>query len=95
MADPEPRLSNQPSLLENALSQEIPGVGGSSDISHTPWPAAPDITRETRNSLRDNGLEDWSVPLLKADEYFIVIYYRGFDLLVCVSARGRSRRRDS
>ncbi|XP_013867651.1 enhancer of mRNA-decapping protein 4 [Austrofundulus limnaeus] len=59
-ADPEPRLSNQPSLLENALSQENPGVGGSSDISLTPWPAAPDITRETRNSLRDNGLEDCS-----------------------------------
>uniref|UniRef100_A0A3Q3GYX5 Enhancer of mRNA-decapping protein 4 n=1 Tax=Kryptolebias marmoratus TaxID=37003 RepID=A0A3Q3GYX5_KRYMA len=56
-------LSNQPSLLENALSQENPGAaGGSSDgnISHTPWPAAPDITRETRNSLRDNGLGDCS-----------------------------------
>lgn len=58
----EPRLSHTPSLLENALSQENPGVGaGSSDgsVSHTPWPAAPDITRETRNSLRDNGLGDW------------------------------------
>uniref|UniRef100_A0A8C6VSA2 Enhancer of mRNA-decapping protein 4 n=1 Tax=Nothobranchius furzeri TaxID=105023 RepID=A0A8C6VSA2_NOTFU len=54
---PELGLGNQPSLLENALSQENPGVvGGSSDgnISHTAWPAAPDITRETRNSLRDN-----------------------------------------
>ncbi|XP_017297168.1 enhancer of mRNA-decapping protein 4 [Kryptolebias marmoratus] len=62
-AEAEPRLSNQPSLLENALSQENPGAaGGSSDgnISHTPWPAAPDITRETRNSLRDNGLGDCS-----------------------------------
>uniref|UniRef100_A0A8C6VSL7 Enhancer of mRNA-decapping protein 4 n=1 Tax=Nothobranchius furzeri TaxID=105023 RepID=A0A8C6VSL7_NOTFU len=28
---------------------------------HTAWPAAPDITRETRNSLRDNGLGEWSV----------------------------------
>uniref|UniRef100_A0A7N6ASW0 Enhancer of mRNA-decapping protein 4 n=1 Tax=Anabas testudineus TaxID=64144 RepID=A0A7N6ASW0_ANATE len=28
------------------------------DGAHTPWPAAPDITRETRNSLRDNGLGD-------------------------------------
>ncbi|XP_059190362.1 enhancer of mRNA-decapping protein 4 isoform X2 [Centropristis striata] len=58
----EPRLSNTPSLLENALSQENPGVGGGSDgnVSHTPWPAAPDITRETRNSLRDNGLGDCS-----------------------------------
>uniref|UniRef100_A0A672GU18 Enhancer of mRNA-decapping protein 4 n=1 Tax=Salarias fasciatus TaxID=181472 RepID=A0A672GU18_SALFA len=35
--------------------------GGSSDVgvTLTPWPAAPDITRETRNSLRDNGLSDW------------------------------------
>ncbi|XP_073327757.1 enhancer of mRNA-decapping protein 4 isoform X1 [Pagrus major] len=59
----EPRLSNTPSLLENALSQENPGVGGGSSdgsVSHTPWPAAPDITRETRNSLRDNGLSDCS-----------------------------------
>uniref|UniRef100_A0A671VER9 Enhancer of mRNA-decapping protein 4 n=1 Tax=Sparus aurata TaxID=8175 RepID=A0A671VER9_SPAAU len=38
-----------------------PGVGGGSSdgsVGHTPWPAAPDITRETRNSLRDNGLSD-------------------------------------
>uniref|UniRef100_A0A3B3UGU5 Enhancer of mRNA-decapping protein 4 n=1 Tax=Poecilia latipinna TaxID=48699 RepID=A0A3B3UGU5_9TELE len=57
--DSESRLSNKPSLLENTLSQENTGVsGGSSDgsVSHTSWPAAPDITRETRNSLRDNGL---------------------------------------
>ncbi|KAM4734819.1 enhancer of mRNA-decapping protein 4 isoform 2-T2 [Anableps anableps] len=55
----EPRLGNKPSLLENTLSQENAGVsGGSTDgsVSHTSWPAAPDITRETRNSLRDNGL---------------------------------------
>uniref|UniRef100_A0AAQ5XVA9 Enhancer of mRNA-decapping protein 4 n=1 Tax=Amphiprion ocellaris TaxID=80972 RepID=A0AAQ5XVA9_AMPOC len=55
----ETRLSHTPSLLENALSQENPGAGGGSSdgsVSHTPWPAAPDITRETRNSLRDNGL---------------------------------------
>ncbi len=60
--DTESRLSHTPSLLENALSQENTGVaGGSSDgsVSHTSWPAAPDITRETRNSLRDNGLGDW------------------------------------
>ncbi|XP_068595627.1 enhancer of mRNA-decapping protein 4 [Brachionichthys hirsutus] len=59
----EPRLSHTPSLLENALSQENPGVGGGSSegsVSHTAWPAAPDITRETRNSLRDNGLGDCS-----------------------------------
>ncbi|XP_014852411.1 PREDICTED: enhancer of mRNA-decapping protein 4 isoform X1 [Poecilia mexicana] len=57
--DSESRLGNKPSLLENTLSQENTGVsGGSSDgsVSHTSWPAAPDITRETRNSLRDNGL---------------------------------------
>uniref|UniRef100_A0A8C5H8D1 Enhancer of mRNA-decapping protein 4 n=1 Tax=Gouania willdenowi TaxID=441366 RepID=A0A8C5H8D1_GOUWI len=57
----EPRLSNTPSLLENALSHENPGTGAASSegsISITPWPAAPDITRETRNSLRDNGLVD-------------------------------------
>ncbi|KAG7229803.1 hypothetical protein INR49_012452 [Caranx melampygus] len=62
-AESEPRLSHTPSLLENALSQENPGVGGGSSdgsVSHTPWPAAPDITRETRNSLRDNGLGECS-----------------------------------
>ncbi|XP_029009818.1 enhancer of mRNA-decapping protein 4 [Betta splendens] len=63
VVESEPRLSHTPSLLENALSQESPGVGGGSSdgsIGHTPWPAAPDITRETRNSLRDNGLGDCS-----------------------------------
>jgi len=60
--EPEPRLNHTPSLLENALSQENPGAGGGSPdggVGHTPWPAAPDITRETRNSLRDNGLGEW------------------------------------
>ncbi|XP_035982499.1 enhancer of mRNA-decapping protein 4 [Fundulus heteroclitus] len=60
----ESRLGNKPSILENTLSQEDPGAsGGSSDGGgggHTAWPAAPDITRETRNSLRDNGLSDCS-----------------------------------
>ncbi|XP_026221079.1 enhancer of mRNA-decapping protein 4 isoform X1 [Anabas testudineus] len=63
VVESEPRLSHTPSLLENALSQENPVVGGGSSdgsVSHTPWPAAPDITRETRNSLRDNGLGDCS-----------------------------------
>uniref|UniRef100_A0A8C7NQG3 Enhancer of mRNA-decapping protein 4 n=1 Tax=Oncorhynchus mykiss TaxID=8022 RepID=A0A8C7NQG3_ONCMY len=57
----EQRLSNTPSLLENALSQENAAAAAScsdNNVSH-PWPAAPDITRETRNSLRDNGLGDW------------------------------------
>uniref|UniRef100_A0A8C1GIG2 Enhancer of mRNA-decapping protein 4 n=1 Tax=Cyprinus carpio TaxID=7962 RepID=A0A8C1GIG2_CYPCA len=60
--DGEQRLNNTPSLLETALSQEnAVAAGGScsdSSVNHT-WPAAPDITRETRNSLRDNGLGDW------------------------------------
>lgn len=64
----ESRLSHTPSLLENALSQENSGVvGGATDgtVGLTPWPAAPDITRETRNSLRDNGLGDCSRDELK------------------------------
>uniref|UniRef100_A0A672MEP4 Enhancer of mRNA-decapping protein 4 n=2 Tax=Sinocyclocheilus grahami TaxID=75366 RepID=A0A672MEP4_SINGR len=60
--DGEQRLNNTPSLLETALSQEnAVAAGGScsdSSVNHT-WPAAPDITRETRNSHRDNGLGDW------------------------------------
>lgn len=57
----ENRLGHTPSLLETALSQESPGVGASEgSVGHTPWPAAPDITRETRNSLRDNGIVDCS-----------------------------------
>lgn len=60
--DGEQRLNNTPSLLETALSQEnAVAAGGScsdSSVNHA-WPAAPDITRETRNSLRDNGLVDW------------------------------------
>uniref|UniRef100_A0A8D0B2U9 Enhancer of mRNA-decapping protein 4 n=1 Tax=Sander lucioperca TaxID=283035 RepID=A0A8D0B2U9_SANLU len=74
----EPRLSHTPSLLENALSQENPGVGGGSSdvsVSHTPWPAAPDITRETRNSLRDNGLGDCSREELK-DRHLSSPYHR-------------------
>uniref|UniRef100_A0A671PET9 Enhancer of mRNA-decapping protein 4-like n=1 Tax=Sinocyclocheilus anshuiensis TaxID=1608454 RepID=A0A671PET9_9TELE len=59
--DGEQRLNNTPSLLETALSQEnAVAAGGScsdSSVNHT-WPAAPDITRETRNSHRDNGLGD-------------------------------------
>uniref|UniRef100_A0AAZ3NS38 Enhancer of mRNA-decapping protein 4 n=1 Tax=Oncorhynchus tshawytscha TaxID=74940 RepID=A0AAZ3NS38_ONCTS len=59
----EQRLSNTPSLLENALSQENAAAAAAASCSDNntshPWPAAPDITRETRNSLRDNGLGDW------------------------------------
>ncbi|XP_072290506.1 enhancer of mRNA-decapping protein 4 [Eucyclogobius newberryi] len=62
-SEAENRLSHTPSLLETALSQENPGIcSGASEgtVGHTPWPAAPDITRETRNSLRDNGIVDCS-----------------------------------
>ncbi|XP_041651438.1 enhancer of mRNA-decapping protein 4 isoform X2 [Cheilinus undulatus] len=75
----EPRLSHTPSLLENALSQENAVVGiGSADgsISHTPWPAAPDITRETRNSLRDNGLGECSRDQESKDRHLSSPYHR-------------------
>lgn len=41
---------NAPSLLETALTQE--NASADSVVSQ-PWPAAPDITRETRNSMAD------------------------------------------
>uniref|UniRef100_A0A8C9TLL3 Enhancer of mRNA-decapping protein 4 n=1 Tax=Scleropages formosus TaxID=113540 RepID=A0A8C9TLL3_SCLFO len=44
------RLNSTPSLLETALSQEGAAACADSTVS---WPAAPDITRETRNSLAD------------------------------------------
>uniref|UniRef100_A0A8B9LNM4 Enhancer of mRNA-decapping protein 4 n=1 Tax=Astyanax mexicanus TaxID=7994 RepID=A0A8B9LNM4_ASTMX len=67
--DGEQRLSNTPSLLETALSQENAAAAAAfscsdSSANHS-WPAAPDITRETRNSLRDNGLGDCSREDLK------------------------------
>ncbi|XP_067091663.1 enhancer of mRNA-decapping protein 4 isoform X1 [Osmerus mordax] len=76
----EPRLSHTPSLLENALSQEGGAAGGGAGVgdgngSHAPWPAAPDITRETRNSLRDNGLGDCSREDLK-DRHVSSPYHR-------------------
>ncbi|XP_041077715.1 enhancer of mRNA-decapping protein 4 isoform X2 [Polyodon spathula] len=53
------RLSNTPSLLETALSQENAAAAAAADNSGSqPWPAAPDITRETRNSLIDSARED-------------------------------------
>uniref|UniRef100_A0A671MA47 Enhancer of mRNA-decapping protein 4 n=1 Tax=Sinocyclocheilus anshuiensis TaxID=1608454 RepID=A0A671MA47_9TELE len=76
--DGEQRLNNTPSLLETALSQEnAVAAGGScsdSSVNHT-WPAAPDITRETRNSLRDNGLGDCSREEIK-DRYISSPYHR-------------------
>uniref|UniRef100_A0AAY4EVJ3 Enhancer of mRNA-decapping protein 4 n=1 Tax=Denticeps clupeoides TaxID=299321 RepID=A0AAY4EVJ3_9TELE len=67
-ADGEQRMSSTPSLLETALSQENAASAAAScsdsSVSHA-WPAAPDITRETRNSLRDNGMTDSSRDELK------------------------------
>nr|XP_025969020.1 enhancer of mRNA-decapping protein 4 isoform X4 [Dromaius novaehollandiae] len=46
---------NAPSLLETALTQE--NVSSDSVVSQ-PWPAAPDITRETRNSMADSPRDE-------------------------------------
>ncbi|XP_053571881.1 enhancer of mRNA-decapping protein 4 [Bombina bombina] len=51
--DTESDRISAPSLLENALPQD--NVDGT---VHQPWPAAPDITRETRNSLLDSSRDD-------------------------------------
>uniref|UniRef100_A0A673JMG8 Enhancer of mRNA-decapping protein 4 n=1 Tax=Sinocyclocheilus rhinocerous TaxID=307959 RepID=A0A673JMG8_9TELE len=76
--DGEQRLNNTPSLLETALSQEnaVAAGGSCSDgsMNHT-WPAAPDITRETRNSHRDNGLGDCSREEIK-DRHISSPYHR-------------------
>ncbi|XP_033897070.3 enhancer of mRNA-decapping protein 4-like isoform X4 [Acipenser ruthenus] len=55
------RLSSTPSLLETALSQESAAAMAAAATDNSgsqPWPAAPDITRETRNSLIDSSRED-------------------------------------
>ncbi|XP_067905643.1 enhancer of mRNA-decapping protein 4 [Heterodontus francisci] len=46
---------NTPSLLETVLSQE--NTSGD-NVASQPWPAAPDITRETRNSINESSRED-------------------------------------
>ncbi|XP_039183452.1 enhancer of mRNA-decapping protein 4 isoform X2 [Crotalus tigris] len=51
MAPTEVDMLTAPSLLETALPQE--NVALESGVSQ-PWPAAPDITRETRNSMADS-----------------------------------------
>uniref|UniRef100_A0A4W4HE44 Enhancer of mRNA-decapping protein 4 n=1 Tax=Electrophorus electricus TaxID=8005 RepID=A0A4W4HE44_ELEEL len=60
-SDAEQRLGTTPSLLETALSQENAAVAATScsdsSANHS-WPAAPDITRETRNSLSREDLKD-------------------------------------
>ncbi|XP_026859757.2 enhancer of mRNA-decapping protein 4 isoform X2 [Electrophorus electricus] len=77
-SDAEQRLGTTPSLLETALSQENAAVAATScsdsSANHS-WPAAPDITRETRNSLRDNGLGDCSREDLK-DRHLSPPYHR-------------------
>ncbi|XP_039619016.1 enhancer of mRNA-decapping protein 4 [Polypterus senegalus] len=50
------RLSTTPSLLEAVLSQE--NVIAAENSSSQPWPAAPDITRETRNSIAESSREE-------------------------------------
>nr|XP_056718805.1 enhancer of mRNA-decapping protein 4 isoform X2 [Euleptes europaea] len=51
VASAEVDMLSAPSLLETALPQE----NAASDASVSqPWPAAPDITRETRNSMADS-----------------------------------------
>ncbi|KAH0619562.1 hypothetical protein JD844_000282 [Phrynosoma platyrhinos] len=51
MAPNEVDMLTAPSLLETALPQET--AISDSSVSQ-PWPAAPDITRETRNSMADS-----------------------------------------
>lgn len=53
MAPNEVDMLTAPSLLEAALPQE--NVASDAGVSQ-PWPAAPDITRETRNSMADRYL---------------------------------------
>ncbi|XP_044275753.1 enhancer of mRNA-decapping protein 4 isoform X1 [Varanus komodoensis] len=55
MAPSEVDMLTTPSLLETALPQE----NATSDVGvGQPWPAAPDITRETRNSMADSPRND-------------------------------------
>ncbi|KPP76275.1 enhancer of mRNA-decapping protein 4-like, partial [Scleropages formosus] len=68
------RIGSTPSLLEAALSQENTGVCSESSSSQ-PWPAAPDITRETRSSLRDNNLSDCSHKEMK-EKHKASLYHR-------------------
>ncbi|XP_066493402.1 enhancer of mRNA-decapping protein 4 [Tiliqua scincoides] len=51
MGPSEVDMLTAPSLLEAALPQE--NVASDTSVSQ-PWPAAPDITRETRNSIADS-----------------------------------------
>uniref|UniRef100_A0A4W3JSY6 Enhancer of mRNA-decapping protein 4 n=1 Tax=Callorhinchus milii TaxID=7868 RepID=A0A4W3JSY6_CALMI len=55
MAQVDVERLNTPSLLETALSQEN---AAAESMGSQPWPAAPDITRETRNSECSNDHDD-------------------------------------
>uniref|UniRef100_A0A7M4FDP8 Enhancer of mRNA-decapping protein 4 n=1 Tax=Crocodylus porosus TaxID=8502 RepID=A0A7M4FDP8_CROPO len=55
MAPVEVDRLNTPSLLETALTQEN---ASSDSVVSQPWPAAPDITRETRNSMADSPRDE-------------------------------------
>ncbi|XP_062442515.1 enhancer of mRNA-decapping protein 4 isoform X2 [Rhea pennata] len=55
MAQVEVDRLNAPSLLETALTQED---ASSDTVVSQPWPAAPDITRETRNSMADSPRDE-------------------------------------
>uniref|UniRef100_A0A674ILV8 Enhancer of mRNA-decapping protein 4 n=1 Tax=Terrapene triunguis TaxID=2587831 RepID=A0A674ILV8_9SAUR len=55
MAPVEVDRLTTPSLLETALTQEN---ASSNSVVSQPWPAAPDITRETRNSIADSPRDD-------------------------------------
>uniref|UniRef100_A0A4W3KH63 Enhancer of mRNA-decapping protein 4 n=1 Tax=Callorhinchus milii TaxID=7868 RepID=A0A4W3KH63_CALMI len=52
MAQVDVERLNTPSLLETALSQEN---AAAESMGSQPWPAAPDITRETRNSINESS----------------------------------------
>ncbi|XP_064016763.1 LOW QUALITY PROTEIN: enhancer of mRNA-decapping protein 4 [Pogoniulus pusillus] len=55
MAAVEVDRLNAPSLLETALTQESTAPDS---VGTQPWPAAPDITRETRNSMADSPRDE-------------------------------------
>uniref|UniRef100_A0A4W3K5R4 Enhancer of mRNA-decapping protein 4 n=1 Tax=Callorhinchus milii TaxID=7868 RepID=A0A4W3K5R4_CALMI len=55
MAQVDVERLNTPSLLETALSQEN---AAAESMGSQPWPAAPDITRETRNNSENGLLRD-------------------------------------
>ncbi|KAL4613659.1 enhancer of mRNA-decapping protein 4-like [Arapaima gigas] len=63
------RLNSTPSLLETALSQDGAAACADSSVS---WPAAPDITRETRNSLADCSCDDVKTSAYHRHSYSLV-----------------------